>query len=407
MIASMLGAANRLPNSFVSGIRKTALIYPAAFLMAVTMGQMTLGMVLYARTVLAVGGTRIGMLAGVWSLTYVFGCLVVRPWFNRVLPRYLIIGSTAVMAGLVFAMTLTATYWRVMPLYAAFGLVLSLYWPPLMGWVSTGLEDRELGRVLGRYNMSWCSGAVISPFLCGWLSALDARYPLFFAFYLLLFICVSVIGASRWLPGIGSDRATGAPHDTLPGAKDSSCPLRFPAWVGLYASFFGVGTLTAVFPLVALEAWAASETVVGMAFTGRGLANVAGFFLLGRIHGWQYKRLPMVAVQWLAVAAFAALSLAGSVTIAAGWLAVFGLSGAMSYASSFFHGAAGSLNRARRMAIHESILAAGLISGAVAGGWMYEQAASQRVFAGVSLLMAILTCLQIVVARTVDRNAQG
>ncbi len=402
MMVRMSDGANLQLNSFVAGIRKTAVIYPAAFLMAVTMGQMTLGMVLYARTVLVVGGTRIGVLAGVWSLTYVFGCLVVRPWFNRVLPRFLIVGSTAVMAGLVLCMTLVSTYWRVLPLYGAFGLVLSLFWPPLMGWVSTGVEGRDLGRVIGRYNMSWCSGAVISPFLCGWLSGMDARYPLFFAIGLLLIICVSVSGASRWLPGIGSDRMTGALHDTLPGAKDSSCPLRFPAWIGLYVSFFGVGTLTSVFPLVALEAWATSETAIGMAFTGRGLANVVGFVVLGRIHGWQHKRLPMIAAQWVAVAAFAALSLAGSFPVAAAWLAVFGISGAMSYASSFFHGAAGSLNRARRMAVHESILAAGLISGAVAGGWMYEQMASNRVFAVVSLLMAILTCLQIVVARKVD-----
>ncbi len=387
-------------QDYISGTGKMAVIYPAAFFMAVTMGQMTLGMVLYARLVLAAGGTRIGALAGIWSLTYVFGCLVVRPWFNRVLPRYLVMGSTATMAGTVLAMLGLETYCMLLVLYAIFGLALSLFWPPLMGWVSTNVEGPHLGRVIGRYNMSWCSGAVISPFICGWLSAVDPRYPLMLAVGLMLFICVFVAVASRFLPGIGVDRGTGAAHDALPGDTDSSSPLRFPAWIGLYASFFGMGTLTAIFPLVAMETWDTLESMIGLVFTVRGLANVAGFILLGRIHAWHHKWIPMVAAQWVAVVTLIALSLAGSVITAAGLLAVFGISNAMSYASSFFHGTAGSLNRARRMAIHESVLAAGLVSGSVAGGWIYEKLASSIVFFVVAMILAGLTMLQTMMGRS-------
>ncbi len=379
-----------------------AVIYPAAFLMAVTMGLMTLGMVLYARLVLEAGGARIGVLAGIWSLTYVFGCLVVRPWFNRVLPRFLIIGSTATMAVVVVVMLGAETYGMLLVLYALFGLALSLFWPPLMGWVSTNVEGPHLGRVIGRFNMSWCSGAVISPFICGWLSGINPRYPLMLAVGLMLFVCVFVAVSARLLPGIGSDRGTGAAHDALPGDTDGSSPLRFPAWIGLYASFFGLGTITAVFPLVALEAWHAVEKVIGLVFTGRGLANVVGFILLGRIHAWHHKLIPMLAAQWVAVVSLAVISLAGSVITAAVLLAVFGFCSAMSYASSFFHGTVGSLNRARRMAVHESILAGGLVSGSIAGGWIYEKLASNTVFFVVAVILAGLTIVQTMVGRSVN-----
>lgn len=388
----------QLIRAYHGGIGKTAIIYPAAFFVAIAMGQMTLGMVLYARLGLDVGGTRIGVLAGIWSVTYVFGCLVMRPWFNRVLPRYLIVASTAMTALLVLAMMATSRYAVLLGLYGAFGLVLSLVWPPMMGWVSTEYEGQALGRVIGRYNLSWCSGAVISPFLCGWLSEQDLRWPLLFAAALLLLVSVFVMGASLVLPRVRADFGTGAPHDAVPGDVDRSSPLRFPAWIGLYMSFFGMGLLVAVFPLIAIEAWSASEIMVGLVFTLRGLANIVAFVILGRIHAWHFRRLPMVGVQWIVVAVFALLAINRSIGGAVLLLGVFGAAMAMSYASSFFHGTTGSLNRARRMAIHEAVLAAGLMTGSVIGGWWYETLSQNGVFSMATLVLAFLAGVQTVVA---------
>ncbi len=396
--------AGRRKMSFLlrfEGSGKTAVIYPSAFFVSVAMGQLTLGMVLYARAILAVGGTRIGILAGIWSVVYVFSCLFLRPLLNRVLPRFLIMGSTGCMGVLVLFMARVESYAVLLVLYAFFGMILSLFWPPIMGWVSTGVEGPQLGRIIGRYNMSWCSGAVISPFICGWLSGIDARYPLLFGAVLLLLVCVYVSAMSPLIPRIKSDRGTGASHDAAPGDKDCSCPLRFPAWIGLFASFFGMGMLTAIFPLVALEEWGASEMMVGLMFALRGLSNVAGFVMLGRFHGWHYKLTPMLAAQWAAVAVFALLAGAESTAVAAFLLLLFGISGAVSYAASFFYGTSGSLNRARRMAIHESVLAGGLVCGSVMGGWFYDRMASTGTFVMVAVFLAFMTMAQIIVGRKV------
>ncbi len=397
-----VSSSSQLVRAYYSGIGKTAVIYPAAFLVAMAMGQLNLGVVWYARAHFDAARIHIGFLAGIWSLTYILGCLWLRPLFNRVLPRFLVLGSTLAMALLMAGMATAGTLRGMTVMYAGLGLALSLFWPPMMGWLSTVSEGAQLGRILARYNLAWCAGSVISPFLCGWLSQRHVRYPLLASAGLLLLVFAFVFGASLVLPRVRRDRGTGARHDAAAGDLDTSCALRFPAWIGLFASFFGMGILMTVFPLAGLGEWGLPETVIGALLTLRGLANIAGFGLLGRIHRWHYRAAPMLVAQWLTVLAFAGLARFGSMASAAALLlALFGFSSAMSYTGSLFHGVAGSLNRARRMAIHESVLAAGLVLGSVAGGWLYEYLSPGGVFGMTALCLAGLTGVQTLVGRVV------
>ena len=45
----------------------------------------------------------------------------------------------------------------------------------------------------------------------------------------------------------------------------------------------------------------------------------------------------------------------------------------LSYSNSLFHGVSGSVNRTGRMAIHEALLAGGLIFGSAFGGELYQR----------------------------------
>jgi DHA1 family multidrug resistance protein-like MFS transporter/DHA1 family quinolone resistance protein-like MFS transporter len=53
---------------------------------------------------------------------------------------------------------------------------------------------------------------------------------------------------------------------------------------------------------------------------------------------------------------------------------------ALSYNNSLFHGVSGSINRTGRMAVHESLLAAGLIFGSSLGGLLYENFSMATVY---------------------------
>jgi predicted MFS family arabinose efflux permease len=61
-------------------------------------------------------------------------------------------------------------------------------------------------------------------------------------------------------------------------------------------------------------------------------------------------------------------------------IAFIGALRALSYNSSLFHGVSGSINRTGRMAIHEALLAAGLIFGSSLGGVIYQKYSMTAVY---------------------------
>ncbi|HHE65155.1 MAG TPA: hypothetical protein ENL09_03930, partial [Bacteroidetes bacterium] len=87
----------QLVKSFYSGIGKTGVIYPIAFMVATGMGIIALGIIFYLKSVYGVTPSEIGILSALWSALYVLGCLFLRPIFNKVLPRFMLIASTLLM----------------------------------------------------------------------------------------------------------------------------------------------------------------------------------------------------------------------------------------------------------------------------------------------------------------------
>ncbi|MBT3381858.1 MAG: hypothetical protein HN742_04410 [Lentisphaerae bacterium] len=63
---------------------------------------------------------------------------------------------------------------------------------------------------------------------------------------------------------------------------------------------------------------------------------------------------------------------------------------AQSYSSSLFHGVSGSIRRASRMAIHESLLSAGLFVGSCLGGQIYESSGMVALYSFCAV--ALLAC---------------
>jgi predicted MFS family arabinose efflux permease len=67
---------------------------------------------------------------------------------------------------------------------------------------------------------------------------------------------------------------------------------------------------------------------------------------------------------------------------------LLGLSAALSYAGGLFHAIAGSRRRAARMAVHESVLNGGYITGASATGLLYQRLSMRSV-----VLFCLGSCL--------------
>jgi DHA1 family multidrug resistance protein-like MFS transporter/DHA1 family quinolone resistance protein-like MFS transporter len=392
-------------RAYSSGIGKEGVLYPASFGVSLCVGQVALALIFYAQDILHLSPTRVGQLASTWSVTYVLGLVLLRPLLRDVLPRYLIIASNVLMFACIAGFSVTTSPAVAFVLYAGFGAALCLFWPSTMAWLSAEREGPTLGRVLSRFNLSWGIAAAVSPYVCGWLLAsYSPRLPLRLSAFVFLLIAVFVAGAAVVLPRVRQDRSTGAPEKAA--TEDRSTPLRLPGWVGAVACHFGIGVLVSIFPMAARDQMAMSERVIGRLLLFHSLANVVGFMILGKTHAWHFRLSPMVVSLVVRGLVLVGLIFARSIGVISLYMVLFGLTSAALYSFSIFHGASGSANRSRRMAVHEACLGAGLLLGATCGGAVYERVGIGHVFAVAAILSMAAAFVQLVMGAIILLHAR-
>jgi MFS family permease len=381
------------------GIGKTAVILPAAFVTEVGLGLLTLGMVFYMREVFLLSPGLVGWIAATWQGCYVLGCLSMRPAFERLLPRYSMIFSVAGTGAAVTAILLSHTVTAIFIFYGLFGFCLSFFWPPLMSWLSLGIEGKQLGRAMTRLTFTGNLGNIISPFMAGALSSLSPRYPLFGAAVLFVANGILLVGAALSLPRIRSDKQRGRSRREEPDETDRSTSLRFPAWVGLFATYAVLGVLITVFPMYARDDLGLSKSTIGALLLCRALCTAAGYLFLGRISSWHFRPFPMTAGLALLTVLVFGISRAATLPLLALSLALIGPLISLGFSYSFFHGASGASRRATRMAIHEALLASGLIAGSALGSQVYQHYSMTAVSVFCAALIGAVIAIQILLVR--------
>jgi len=83
---------------------------------------------------------------------------------------------------------------------------------------------------------------------------------------------------------------------------------------------------------------------------------------------------------------------------------VLGITLAMSYAASLFHGASGSEHRQRRMAAHESVISVGLVAGSGLGGMIYQANGRAALFITCALVVLGTLALQAALCYWAERR---
>jgi len=359
-------------KSFYTGIGKTFVIYPSAFFMAVALGILNLGMVFYLYDVFHATSSQIGNLYALWSAFYIIGCLFLRVLLDSILPRYLLIISSFVMSSFIVMILCAKSIIYIYVFYGMIGLFDSLFWPPLMGWLSYKKEGTELSKLISRYNFSWSLGTIISPFIAGKLSSMDARLPIYVSASTFFVIGILIAGAAMALPGIRSDRYSGLQAKSEEGLVDKSTVLRYQAWIGIFMSYMVLGIIKNIFPVYARGELIITKHIIGILFLGRALFSTFGFMLMGKTTFWHFKLQYMILVQIGIVVFLVLMNFSTSIIIFMILFVLFGFLVSMSYTSSVFHGVSGSINRSTRMAIHEATLSGGLIIGSSIGGMIYQ-----------------------------------
>jgi predicted MFS family arabinose efflux permease len=392
MIKWRVGYQRPVLRTMAGRFGKSAVLFPAATLCATAIGTINLGLIFYLKDVFDATPGTIGLIAAVWSLTYFIGCFLFRPLTRALLPRHSLILSSFLNMTFILLILVTRRIEIVAVLYGLFGLSLSLFWPPLMGWISSGLEGIELNKEISRFNFSWSSGVVISPYLAGFLTERGNTLPLLVGPALMFSVCILIGAASIFLHNMRTDTHK-EPQKSLKSAPaDGSTALRFPSWISIVAAYAVLGVILVVFPLYGRDHLGLSASLIGVVLLVRGLANTIGFVSLGKTTAWHFKIVPIVAAPLLIACCLVALTTASTFAAYIAIVPVIGLLAAFSYAASVFHGVSGSRERGKRMAIHESLLTGGMVVGSAFGGLLYDHFDIQLVylvFIGVLILGAL------------------
>lgn len=363
---------------------KMAVIVPAAFINSLAIGTMSLGILFVIKDLYGAGPALVGSLGAMWSLSYFLGCILLRRVANRLRPRtsmlVMLLGSTAL-----FSLFLARPgLWQAFIAYTAYGFIMAFFWPPVMGWLSKGLEGEKLNRATSLFSFSWSFGGLFSSYLAGILSERGKLLPIVLAVALYAANALFVL-SSRFF--VEDDAVIVSEAGKPEIAEDRSTPLRYPAWLGAFLIYAVMGVVFNVFPVFARDELSLSESSIGLVLTIRAAASAVGFFILGRVTFLQFKRAALPALSALTALALVLLVLQRNAMGFSLCFAVVGFFQSAIYNNSLFYATSGAPDRDKRASVHEALLTFGQVVGSISGGLLYQVSSMPVVFIGLSALL--------------------
>ncbi len=183
-------------------LRFHSVLFVAAFCMSLASGIENYALIFYVRDLFGADKTAVGLISAGLDLFYFIGILAFLAW-KKPHPRFILWLATWAMA-LCIGVYLAVPDWTVtFVFHCLFGLAMALFWPRMMGWLSWGLEGKDLGRTMGRFNFSWAFGGILAPWLGGLLVEGDPRWPFYAAAGILVIAGLLMPLGSRLFPSSG------------------------------------------------------------------------------------------------------------------------------------------------------------------------------------------------------------
>ena len=377
-------------------VTKLAIVCPSALVMGVTTNCLNFALVFYAHDKFGADTFQASLFGSLYSLSYLLCCSFGGKLLQKIPPlRSILLAISFVFIGLwmmLKAPTLTIAY----IVQTGIGISISLFWPQLMGWLSSGQEGKQLARATSFFNFSWSTGTIVAPFLAGFLSDLNGVYPLYacLAFTAVNGIYVALAGYRLQHDETATAAATTTSSTTAQQQLgDHSPTIRFPAWYGLVCAWFAIGFLYNSYPLMAEQSLGFSRQHIGNLILLRALFATIMMTAMGFCSFWQFRYWQLIAGHLLLAVNMLLFGFAsGSVSITM-LISMSGILCAHAYTNSMFHGISGSTNRTLRMAIHEAALSIGAVIGGAATGWLFERTRSIR---GCGLFVAAIVASAVV-----------
>jgi predicted MFS family arabinose efflux permease len=349
---------------------------------------------------------QVGSSIALGSGCYFMGCFLYQQFGSRRKPCYLILAAvsvcltSAVILNFTKNGTLAVLSWSLLQTSNGF------YWPPLQAWFTRGLNNEELNRDISWFNRCGMSGALLGPFLGGFLYHYVPSWT-----FIAAFICLSIVLAvlvsltlhagNRESAGPSSSGKTAALNSKAPEIlRKTIVSFKIRGWVGAFCVNFFYGILANVLPLHLRNNLGFSEESASLLLFFRGIAAIAAFTWFARHTFWHFNRRWFFFLQGSMI--LCALLFIGAGTYLLVYLAiasVYGFFYAGCYNNSIFHAGADRKNTGRNMALHEMFLSLGSAAGSLGGGFCYQYFGIGGTFLMLALLLAAGLALQILLDR--------
>lgn len=364
----------------------------ASFFAQMAISMVNLAIVYYLTGRFQASSSIIGFAASTYTITYLVGCLACAKLSEHISPRHLVESAVLGMALTVILMVLSPSLPFAFASFILYGLAMSMLWPQMETWITTGKEGKELNKVTSAFNFSWSFGTGLSSYAVAFLIERNPSWGLLGGCLLLLGVYLLVFAVSSLYPSIGGD--VKAKHK-VPSSSlvDQSTPLRFYAWASVILVYAALSVVLTIFPLYAIEL-GFSEKSAGVLLMIRGITTCLAFVYFGRVSWWQFRLSLIYLVQVLFALLCLVFAKASSFIAFAVFFFVFGLVFALCYDFSIFYSAAGAPNRNRRMVIHEVVLTIGSVIGALFGGIIYEKLGFSRILYAIAGLASIVLVME-------------
>ena len=357
--------------------------------------------------------TQLGLCIGLWFISYIIGCLLTGGLLDRLNSKLVVqVGAGVNVLVSVLQLTIVILGQRgicpISPVLAFIilssftGIFTSLFWPPLMGWISTGYEGSKLNQRLGLFNLSWSLGAISTPYFAGLLVEHNSSSPIILMLFFTFFSLVGVIFAQNPITSnLSNGQVPMLPDDVIPTLLPK---FRWMSRVALFTSFVCIGlarTQLAVFFKFELPF---TESDYGSAVLVMSVFTFAVFTLAGQSHAWHYKLWMFMGCQILILVSMFLILFTSSLSLLTFAVALIGIGESFMYASHLYYGVSGGTKRAGRMAIHEIILSLGFAGGGVFGGILSDRYGRYSPYWFGFSIVTIGLCIQGVIWCKKNRN---
>ena len=368
-----------------------------SFLAQFTICMVNFALIYHLKFRFALSSSAIGIASSIYTVAYFLSCLALEKPLRRLGRRMKAMSALIGMGGAHLLILLAPSAWMVYPLLAFYGIAMSLLWPNMEAWITSGDDEDELPRSLSLFNFSWSFGAGLSTMVGGFLVEIGSGFAV--AFSVMLFLAASLL-----LLSIGKGREEEAGHREETTVAGTSTDLRFFSWVGIFLSYSCYALMVNIFPLYALEHLGFSEGLTGTLLLARGMTACFSFLLLSRLGFWKFSmKTIMLSQAALALIFIAFRSMRSPVGYAAVFL-LYGFVFALVYELSIFHGAYGAENPDRRMVIHEVLINVGQVLGSVLGGILYQKYSFTLILMLLSMITAIALSVELVAYAVLRRR---